>query len=76
MRKDRNRSHELTDTEVRDILANAMAEVGADPAVVFAFKRTGVYLCAENEDKLSQQRIAAWNAAVDLYFELLGASVQ
>jgi hypothetical protein len=76
MRRNRIRSREFTDEEVRDILADAMAEVRADPALIFAFKRTGVYLCPENEPKLPKAKIVAWVAAVDLYFELLAAGVQ
>ena len=38
-----------TDSEVRAILVNAMADVGADPALVYAFQKTGVYVCDENE---------------------------
>ncbi len=76
MHRNRIRSREFTDEEVRDILADAMAEVGADPALIFAFKRTGVYLCSENERKLPKVKMAAWNAAIDLYFELLAAGVQ
>jgi hypothetical protein len=34
--------------ELREILVEAMAKVGADPAFIYAFKKTGVYLCEEN----------------------------
>jgi hypothetical protein len=37
-----------TDSEVRAILVNAMADVGAAP-LVYAFQKTGVYVCDENE---------------------------
>lgn len=35
------------------ILVNAMAEVGADSALVYAFRKTGVYMRQENEKRLS-----------------------
>jgi hypothetical protein len=45
-----------------------MAEVGADPALIYAFQRTGVYVCEENERRLSQSQLA-WNGAVDEYYK-------
>jgi len=60
-----HRRSEPTDAEVRAILIAAMAEVGADPALIYAFQRTGVYVCEENERRLSKQARAAWNVAVD-----------
>ena len=50
----------MSDAEVRSILVNAMAEVGADPAFVYAFRKTGVYVCPENENRLSQSALAPW----------------
>ena len=53
---------------MRAILVSAMAEVGADPALIYAFQRTGVYVCEENERRLSQSQLA-WNGAVDEYYK-------
>ncbi len=52
---------------------NAMAEVGADPALVYAFQKTGVYVCEENEKSLSEDSLRAFNAAVDEYTPRLRA---
>ena len=41
---------------------NAMAEVGADPALIYAFRKTGVYVCPENEKSLSPSSMRAFNA--------------
>lgn len=65
---------EPSDDEVRDILVRAMADVGADPALVFAFAITGVYICDENERKLPKEKIAASISAVDRYFDLLATT--
>ena len=46
---------------------SAMAEVGADPALIYAFQKTGVYVCEENERRLSKHQLAAWNGAIDEY---------
>jgi hypothetical protein len=59
---------EPTDAEVRAILVSGMAEVGADPALIYAFQKTGVYVCEENERRLTSRKLAAWNGAVDEYF--------
>jgi hypothetical protein len=57
----------LTDEEVRAILIKSMIDVEADPAIIYAFHKTGVYVCDENEHRLSPERLAAWNAAIDEY---------
>ena len=48
-----------SDAEVRTILVSAMAEVGADPALIYAFQKTGVYVCEENERRLSEAQIGS-----------------
>ncbi len=48
-----------------------MAAVGGDPAPIYAFQKTGVYVCEENERRLSQSQLAAWNGAVDEYYRAL-----
>jgi hypothetical protein len=41
---------------VRKILVQAMANVGADPALVYTFQKAGVYICDENEKRLPKER--------------------
>jgi hypothetical protein len=53
----------LSDAEVRDILVQAMADAGFDPAFVYSFQKTGIYICDENEKRLSK--------SVDEYFAAL-----
>ena len=60
---------------MRAILVSAMAEVGADPALIYAFQRTGVYVCEENERR-SRSQLAAWNGAVDEYYKTLAGPRQ
>ena len=67
---------EPSDAEVRAILVSAMAEVGGDPALIYAFQKTGVYVCKENERRLSQSQLAAWNGAVDEYYRALAGPRQ
>jgi len=74
-KKDRPKA-DVSDAEVRGILVNAMAEVGADPALVYAFRKTGVYVCEENEKRLSNDSLRAFDAAVDEYYAALSRPIQ
>jgi len=56
-----------TDEEVRAILVQSMVEVEVDPAIIYAFHKTGVYVCDENEDRIPAERLAAWSAAIEEY---------
>ncbi len=67
---------DLSDAEVRTILVNAMAEVGADSALVYAFRKTGVYVCEENEKRLSNDSLRAFDAALDEYYAALARPTQ
>jgi hypothetical protein len=60
---------------------NAMAEVGSDPALVYpalvyAFQKTGVYVCEENEKSLSEDSLRAFDAGVDEYHAALARPIQ
>jgi len=53
-----------------------MAEVGGDPALVYAFHKTGVYVCEENEKHLSKTSLRAFDAALDEYYAALARPTQ
>jgi len=74
--KHRNQNPELTDAGVREILVHAMADVGADPALVYAFQKTGVYVSDENEKRLPKKKLKAFDGAVDEYFAALKRPIQ
>jgi len=76
MRERKRHQTKPDDAEVRSILVNAMAEVGADPALVYAFRKTGVYVCPENEKLLSHSSLRAFDAAVDEYYAALTRPIQ
>jgi hypothetical protein len=46
-----------------------MAEVGAHPALVYAFQEAGVYICDDNEERLPKAALKAFDGAVDEYVE-------
>jgi hypothetical protein len=75
-RPGKNVTPEPSDAEVRTILVSAMADVGADPALIYAFQKTGVDVCEENERRLSRSQLAAWNGAVDEYYRTLAGPRQ
>ena len=62
---------DLSDVEVRAILVKAMAEVGADAGPVYAFQKTGVYVCEDNEKRPSKNSLQAFDAALDEYYAAL-----
>jgi hypothetical protein len=72
----RERKADLSDAEVREILVHAMADAGADSALVYAFHKTGAYVCEENEKRLPKSSLQALDAAVDEYFSALKLRVQ
>ena len=74
--KTRKRKPEPSDGEVCEILVRAMADVGADPALVYAFQKTGVYICDENEKRLPKKSLKAFDGAVDEYLAALKRPVQ
>jgi hypothetical protein len=65
----------IPDPEAHAVLVQAMADVGADPALVYAFQKTGVYVCEENEKRLSKAKLAAFNAAVEEYYSTINGAV-
>ena len=74
--KRRKRKPELSDAEVRKILVHAMADVGADPALVYAFQKAGLYVCDENENRLPTKSLKAFDGAVDEYLAALKRPAQ
>jgi hypothetical protein len=53
-----------------------MADVGADPALVYAFQRTGVYVSEENEETLPAESLKAFYGAVEEYHAATKRPVQ
>ena len=74
--KGRKKEPELSDAKARNILVRAMADVGADPALVYAFQKTGIYICEENEKRLPKEKLKAFDGAVDEYFSALKGPAQ
>jgi hypothetical protein len=48
-------------------IVEAMATAGIDPALIYAFKKTGRIVIVTNKRLLSEQEIAEWEDAIDEY---------
>jgi methylphosphotriester-DNA--protein-cysteine methyltransferase len=75
-RTSEERGAELTDAEVTAILVQSMADAGYDPAFVYAFRKTGVYVCEENENRLPKNSLLAFDAALEEYFASVAGPTQ
>jgi hypothetical protein len=65
---------ELTDEEVRAILVRSMADVGADPALVYAFQKNGVYVCEENERRSPKVKLKAFERGGRIFRRVEGSA--
>ena len=75
-RTSEKRGADLTDAQVQAILVQSMADAGYDPAFVYAYRKTGVYVCEENENRLPKSSLKAFDAAVDEYFVSINRPAQ
>ncbi len=48
-------------------IVQAMKQAGLDPAVIYAFEKTGLLVTEQNEHLLSEKNLAEWEAAIDEY---------
>ena len=53
--------------KVTDELAFTMVRAGIDPALIYAFRKTGLIVTEANEGKLLPEDLAEWHAAIDEY---------
>jgi hypothetical protein len=72
----KNQKEEMSDEQVRSSIVQSMAEAEFPPAVIYAFHKTGIYICDENEARLSDEQKTAWNAAINDYRRSIRGYVQ
>jgi len=65
-------SQRQQDDVEQEILA-AMVEVGINPAVVYAVKKTGRIVTAHNQQFLSKEELDEWQDAVKEYYSTIDA---
>jgi len=60
----------LSEQKIEDEMVDMLRETGMRPQFIYAYKKTGFLLTAENESLVSEQDVAEWDAAIDEYFEM------
>ncbi len=53
--------------EYNHVLVTSMIKVGVDPALIYAFKKTGRLVTEKNQRFLSKREMAEWTDAVEEY---------
>jgi integrase len=61
----------LDEDLIRTDITKAMASAGIDPALIYAFHRTGLIISEENVHLMSPEDLAEWQAALDEYKDRL-----
>jgi hypothetical protein len=54
---------------VRDEVVRGMAAVGVDPAIIYAFRKTGLIVTEDNLGQMPPEAVEEWMAAMDDYHE-------
>jgi predicted glycoside hydrolase/deacetylase ChbG (UPF0249 family) len=56
-----------SDEIVQEQMVEVMQEVGMDPAIIYAYKTTGMLVGESNYSQWSEEELAEWYAAIDEY---------
>jgi hypothetical protein len=56
-----------TQDEYERATVEAMSRAGIDPALIYAYKKTGRIVTEENKRLLSEEELDEWNDAIDEY---------
>lgn len=57
----------ISTDELKAVVLAAMERANANPAHIYAFRKTGRLVTKENSINMTDEEIAEWNAAVDEY---------
>lgn len=52
---------------IEHFMVEAMKKAGLDPALIYAFEKTGLLVTEENQDLLPERDLAEWSAAIEEY---------
>ena len=63
----------LSDEEYERAVVAAMPQAGLDPAVIYAFKRTGRIVTDSNKHLLSKKELRQWDDAIEEYHRTVEA---
>ena len=53
--------------EIERLTIDAMVKTGMPPDLIYAYKKTGLFVTTENKGRISRKDLREWNAAVDEY---------
>src|SRR5579862_7411809 len=67
-------SVQSSEVSVWAAMIRAMEDAGADPALVHAFQKTGIYVCSLNRQRLEKGTVKAFETAVADYREARGSA--
>ena len=59
--------HAIDEVEIEKAVIDIMKRAGADPAYIYAFKKTGRIVTAWNKDKLTDDELWEWQRAIEEY---------
>ena len=51
--------------QVEHLTVQAMKQAGIDPAIIYAYEKTGRFVTEDNQHLLSEADLAEWNAAIE-----------
>lgn len=60
----------LSEDNIHDVILNALLQANSRPAIVYAFKKTGLLVTQTNRHLLSRADWKAWKDAVEEYHRL------
>lgn len=53
-----------------DEMVKRMEEIGVQPQIIYAYKKTGFLMTESNRHHMPQDQVDEWNEAIDEYFAL------
>jgi hypothetical protein len=56
--------------QIRDMMAKAIIDAGIDPALAYAYRKTGLILAERNRHLFSRRQLRQWDAAILEYQRL------
>jgi len=62
---DSDKPQEISEEQIDSMMNEALSAAGVDPAVVYAYNKTGLLVSEENLHLMSEEDLAEWNQAVE-----------
>ena len=62
------------ESKVEHFMVEGMKQAGLDPALIYAFEKTGLLVSEANQHLIADVDLAKWNAAMEEYYAEHGQS--